>query len=257
MADYENPVAGIDMPEMPADDAQAAGITAEELLMSITDENGDETAVNEGDGGPEATESEETESGAKGKFDARIKAALASQRKKYGRDVEFAGRLRGIADGMTDDEIAEALTVHQARKMHESDAEISEKAAKEIIRARQSGDAARQRQIETYKTGIKSLMDDGWSADELREFSEDAGVKQDLADGRTIRQAAMAFMRRGRSSEPQSGEENRHKRGVPTVTKSAAGNIGRDKIAEMSDAEFDKFRRKAMERTVAGEKIRL
>ena len=256
MTDYENSVAEVDeMTEMPADDAQAAVVTAEDVLLTLTGEREDETAVNEGDGGPENAGNAGENGTDKAKFDARIKAALASQRKKYEGDVNFAGRMRGIADGMTDEEIIDALTTHQARKMHERDADISEKAAKEIIRARQSGNTAQARQVEAYRKGIESLMEDGWSTEELREFANDETVRSDLNEGKTLRQAATAFLRRIRSGQAETPAAK--KRGVPTVTRAASGNVGRDRIAEMSDEEFDKFQRSVSARALAGEKIRL
>lgn len=253
MNDYENSVAEVDMTtEMPADDAQAAEITAEDVLNALTSDRDDETAVNDGDGGHENAETEGESGTEKAKFDGRIKAALASQRKKYENDVNFAGRMRGIADGMTDEEIIDALTTHQARKMHESDADISEKAAKEIIRARQSGNTARDRQVEAYRKGIEGLMEDGWSAEELRAFAADETVRNDLENGKTLRQAATAYMRRGKSEAAAP-----RKRGVPTMTRAASGRVGRDQIAEMSDAEFAKFQKSVSARALAGEKIRL
>lgn len=256
MFDYENSVAEVDMTtEMPADDAQAAEITAEDVLRTLANDGADETAVNEGDGGPESAQDEGENSTDKAKFDARIKAALASQRKKYEGDVNFAGRMRGIADGMTDEEIYEAFEAHQARKMHENDADISEKAAREIIRARQSRNTAQSRQVDAYKKGIESLMEDGWSADELRAFASDETVRSDLDAGKTLRQAATAYLRRARDERAETPAGR--KRGVPTMTRAASGNVGRDRIAEMSDKEFEEFQRSVSRRALAGEKIRL
>lgn len=238
--------------EQPADDAQAAEITAEELIANLS---GGETAENEGDGGPtEAQEGKKTSE--KDKFEGRIKAALSNQARQYRPDVDFAQKMRGIAQGMTDEQIAEALRAHQARAMHESDPEISEKAAAEIIKAREAK-APENPNVQAYREGIKQLMEDGWTAEELRSFASDETVREELASGKSLRAAATAFLRRGAQG---AGKEKtpEKKNGVPTVRRTATASPAvSDPIATMSDEEFEKFSKRVKEEALAGRKVRL
>lgn len=106
--------------------------------------------------------------------------------------------------------------------------------------------------------GLNTLFEDGWTAEELEEFSKDAQVREDIQkNGKTVRQAARAYERRLRAAG-NADAKSAGKRGVPTVkTASGDGPGGRDKIAEMSDKEFDAFYRQAMADSLAGKKRRL
>ena len=118
-----------------------------------------------------------------------------------------------------------------------------------------SPEEARKAEI---NAGINTLVEDGWTAEEILAFSQDAGAQEDIQkNGKTMRQAARAYERRLRSAG-NADAKSASKRGVPTV-KSASGDGpgGRDKIAEMSDKEFDAFYRQAMADSLAGKKRRL
>ena len=106
--------------------------------------------------------------------------------------------------------------------------------------------------------GLNTLFEDGWTAEELEEFSKDAQVREDIQkNGKTVRQAARAYERRLRATG-NADAKSAGKRGVPTV-KSASGDGpgGLDKIAEMSDKEFEAFYKQAMADSLAGKKRRL
>ena len=257
MMDIENTVAEVvETTEQPADDAQAAEVTAEELFASLTQDDAADETVDNGDDGHTQEQTEQVgKSGKPDKFDGRIKAALANQHKKYQPDIDLAARLRGIADGMTDEEIADALRGHQARKMHEADPDISEKAAREIIKAREARVPARP-DVEAYRKGVEQLMADGWTADELRAFAADETVREDLANGKTLGAAATAFLRRGAKTQTeQKAPEKR--RGVPTIRSTATSAAASDNPLEtMSDEEFRKFSARVEEEALAGKKVR-
>ena len=114
-----------------------------------------------------------------------------------------------------------------------------------------------QAQRNALSEGLNTLYEDGWTNEELLEFSQDATVREDIQkNGKTVRQAARAYLRR--QSAAQKTEEKSGKRGVPTMrSASNTGAGGRDQIAEMSDKEFDKFYRQVMSDSLAGKKHRL
>lgn len=102
---------------------------------------------------------------------------------------------------------------------------------------------------------LKTLAEDGWTAEELQAFSSDEKAREDVQkNGKTVRQAARAYEKRLR----EGGGDKGVKRGVPTVrSASGAGASGHDRIAEMSDREFDEFFAKSMSDAMSGKKIRL
>ena len=102
---------------------------------------------------------------------------------------------------------------------------------------------------------LKTLVEDGWTAEELMAFSSDEKAREDVTkNGKTVRQAARAYEKRLR----EGGGDKGAKRGVPTVkSASGAGASGHDRIAEMSDREFDEFFAKSMSDAMSGKKIRL
>lgn len=232
---------------MPADDAQAAdNMSAEELADELNGESrtqgGDHA---DGDQAPEAQE------GSKAQFEKRIRAALAGQQEKFRPHVAFAERVRGVAEGMSDDEILAAVTAHRARQMHESDPEISEKAATEIIKARTA-----QRvdpRIDTYTQGFRSLIEDGWDQADLHAFATDEAVRTDLENGKSFRQAATAFLRRGSTKQTAQAQ---NKKGVPTLrTGGVEDAYDGSRISQMSDKEFAEYSRRLEEAAMSGKKI--
>ena len=102
--------------------------------------------------------------------------------------------------------------------------------------------------------GIQSLWDDGWTGDELKAFSTDRQAREDIANGKTVRQAATAYMRRMRGVP--TAEKVATKKGVPTVQASAtsgAPNVNR--VAEMSDKEFAEFSERAIRAAKDGKRV--
>ena len=115
MSEFENAVAEVAgaMTEQPADDAQAAEITAEEVISSLMD---GETAENEGDGGPAGQEKQEADAQQEkdDKFSRRMKAALASQKRQFYADL-----------GGSEEEIRQILREHRAAKLSQENPKIS------------------------------------------------------------------------------------------------------------------------------------
>lgn len=108
--------------------------------------------------------------------------------------------------------------------------------------------------ISAYREGIQSLYEDDWTPEELTAFSRDAGVHEDLKNGKTVRQAARAYLRR-QAEAPKV--KPAAKKSVPTV-RSAAGTANKAKqnyINEMSSAQFREFSRKAQEAMMSGKNV--
>ena len=250
MAEMDNSVAmdeAISM-EVPADDAQAAEISAEELMGNLTGGAPEaEQAENTGDGGQaeEAQQEETQQQEAEGdKVGKRIAAALRQQRKTIFEQL-----------GASEDEVRELIRASKAEKLSKEDPDISPKAARRIVEAeeRHAGEDAQKQAI---TQGIQSLFEDGWTSDELRAFSMDPTVREDIAAGRSVRQAATAYLRRGRSAQEQPPAGANTRRGVPTLRSQAtAPTRDRSAIDDMTDAEFAAFSERAMEAAMSGKRV--
>lgn len=232
-----------------ADDAQtAAEATAEQVLNSLLAQG--ETAESTGDSDHNQEASHDGD-----KVGNRIRAALASQRAKYAPDIDFAGRVRNIAQGMSDAEIADALTEHLARRMQESDGQrYSMESAKEIIelRSRAKAEPTEDANLKAYSEELTALREQGWTNEELLAFASDADAREDLGKGMTLTQAFTAYVRRGQQKPPE------RRRGVPTFQQASSTPASAvNPIASMSDEEFDAFDRKVMQAELAGRKVRL
>lgn len=243
--------AGMDAAGMSADNAQAdamlpegSEVTFEELMQDDAQDDGGQTAGADGDGdgdrdgsGPRGGDRSE-----KDKFEARIRAALDSQRRGFARDAGFASQVRRAAQGMSDEDIVSAVREQNARRMRASLGEQAGQARAE------PGD------VEAYKQGIRELIADGWTREELTAFAGDASVREALAAGATLRRAAKAFLTRTRQQEGAASRRT----GVPTARNTAAGSGEEsERIESMSDAEFERFSRRARQAMMQGKAIRL
>lgn len=250
MDNYENTVADELMldTEQSADDAQAAEITAEDILSTLTSgESKAETAVDTGDG--DQTEEETGAAGAErsGKQDAKvskqIRAALKSQRDTL---------IKRIGQGLSEAEIVELVRNHQAQKLAEENKDISPAAARMIIDARNKDTNYDPGADEKMKADINSLYEDGWTLEQLQAFANDETAQADVASGKTARQAATAYLMR------QNGAKKPAKRSVPTLRNATGSAVpAYDRYARMSDKEFAKLSDNLYERLLAGEKISL
>ena len=139
----------------------------------------------------------------------------------------------------------------------------TEQEAQELLAGMEQPDAAPQEPMQQaqedepdgderaalYREGIERLMRDGWTEGELRGFAQDEAVHQALMEGRSLGEAATAYLRR--SAAPK-------KRAVPNMRRAGAGDAqGANRIEQMTDAQFDAFSRMAMEAALEGRKIRL
>ena len=236
--------AGMDAAGMSADNAQAdamlpegSEVTFEELMQDDAQDDGGQTAETDGDGDRDGSGPRGGDRSEKDKFEARIRAALDSQRRGFARDAGFASQVRRAAQGMSDEDIVSAVREQNARRMRAFPGEQAE-----------PGD------VEAYKQGIRELIADGWTREELTAFAGDASVREALAAGATLRRAAKAFLTRARQQEGAASRRT----GVPTARNTAAGSGEEsERIESMSDAEFERFSRRARQAMMQGKAIRL
>lgn len=252
MDELEN---AVDMMMGSADDAQESNeIGLDDLMDNLTGASEtEETAEQTGDSAPETQE--QKPDGDKDKFSRRIASALANQRKGFQKELDFSAKVRGVSGDMTEDEIAEALRSYQASKIAKGDADISEKAARKIVEEREKAAAGQTGNREAEITsGLNSLIDDGWTMEELRAFSSDEQVKQDVNSGMSIRKAAKAYLQR--EAAPKEATPSK-RRSVPTAKTAGAGNVPEEnKIENMTDAEFARFSDRAQEMMMEGKRVR-
>lgn len=252
MDELEN---AVDMMMGSADDAQESNeIGLDDLMDNLTGASEtEETAEQTGDSAPETQE--QKPDGDKDKFSRRIASALANQRKGFQKELDFSAKVRGVSGDMTEDEIAEALRSYQASKIAKGDADISEKAARKIFEEREKAAAGQAGNREAEITsGLNSLIDDGWTMEELRDFSSDEQVKQDVNSGMSIRKAAKAYLQR--EAAPKEAAPSK-RRSVPTAKTAGAGNVPEEnKIENMTDAEFARFSDRAQEMMMEGKRVR-
>lgn len=222
--------------DMPADDAQGAEETsAEELAEGMMDAQ--ETGGNAGDDGQSADEGADPEpKDGRESRNSQIKAVLRSQREQIFREM-----------GMSESEVRELVRTHKAEQMAKDDPENSVKAAREA--------APENERLESYKKGISTLLEDGWTKEELQAFSQDETVHENLSRGMTLRQAARVYLTGNR--EKGRTESAKRRRAVPTTRQTAMGAAeSGDMIASMTDAQFREFSKRAEAAMMAGRKVR-
>ena len=233
--------------EQPADDAQAAEVTADALMANLLGEG--EMAENAGDGGPASSEGQKSQQQEKDdKFSRRMKAALANQRRQLFAEL-----------GGSEEEIREIVRERRAEQLSKENPKISPEAAKMIVEEREKAKPQEGPDAGAV-AAIHSLIDEGWTREELNAFVKDEiALEQINVDGVSIRRAAMDFFRRYKSAgEANHEKETEKRRGVPTFrSASTAQAQGRNAIAEMSDEEFAKFSKRMEEEALSGRKIRL
>lgn len=228
-------------PEQSADDAQAA-LSAEELMQDLTGD-GAQTAENEGDGDPGAQKPAENQQGKEDKFSRRMRAALANQKRQLYAEL-----------GGSEDEIREIIRAHKAQKLSQENPKISPEAAKIIVEEREKAQSMQPAASNELVTGIQGLIEDGWTRDMLEAFVKDEIVREQVnEEGVSVRRAAFAYLQRQRTQDKPAA-----KKSVPTLrTANASGTPDSDRIAEMTDAEFDAFDKRAREAMANGRKVRL
>lgn len=239
--------------QQPADDAREAEVSAWDVMESLNagGERGAETVEHDGDDGQGAQDANRQEGEQKDregdKFSRRIAAALRSQEQKL---IGELGRGR-----LNRAQIAEVISEHLARQMHEQDPEISVKAAKQILDAQRQEQSAQTSASEEQVADVKSLLADGWTREELLAFAQDPDAQEEMSGGRSVRQAALSYLRRGGAQKRPAG---RGKSGAPIARSTSAGGTPEmDPIKNMTGAQYDKFMEDLRRRAMRGEKVRI
>ena len=233
--------------EAPADDAQAAEvISAADLAAELMKGKGaGETAENTGDGDQPAKKSDPAkhdQQQAKNERSNQMRAALRQQRKTI-----FEDEL-----GESEETVRELIRAHRAAKLAQENPDVSPKAARMIVEAREQAQQPKEdKATEDMTAAVQSLIDDGWTAEELRAFVADETAQADMANGKSVRQAARAFEKRQYSAPPSTKKSS-----VPTFRNAATSSVKRGNlIAEMSDEEFARFSERAYEALMDGKKV--
>lgn len=100
---------------------------------------------------------------------------------------------------------------------------------------------------------LQALLEDGWTAEQLRAFAADEAALADMAAGQSARRAATAYLMR-QAARPQP----RARHGVPAMRTAGSGGVPRTHaIDRMSSSEFARFSDGLYERLLAGERISL
>lgn len=249
MENIENTVAmGEQLMESPADDAQAAEvISAADLAAELmSGKSAEETAVNTGDGDQSAQEGEPAKRGqqqAKNERGNQMRAALKQQRKTI-----FEDEL-----GESEETVRELIRAHRAAKLTKDNPEVSPTAARMIVEAQEKTVQPKEDKAMTELTqAVQSLIDDGWTAEELRAFAADEKAREDMTNGKTVRQAARAYEKR-QNTAPSA---NTKRSSVPTFRTAATSGVKRgDLISDMSDEDFARFSDRAYKALMEGKKV--
>lgn len=149
---------------------------------------------------------------------------------------------------VTADELLDQLNSEPVPEQPAEEPEQTEEQEEEL-----SPEEARTAQI---TSGLQALIDAGWSKEELGAFVADAAVKQDIAGGKSVEQATIAYLHR--AMRAQSATKPAAKKGVPTFRNAAtAGAKEQNRIETMSDEEFARFSDRMYEEAMGGKRIRL
>lgn len=264
MENIENTVAAMepenagDAAEQLADDAQATEVSVEEVIANLQlGGEGAEKVENEGDDSHSAQETpaQMNKSNRQGEGKGRqIAAALKQQRQDIFKDL-----------GMSEDAVRELIRTHKASELAKENPDVSPTAARMIIEAREQASAGGIQVTDAHRNDIRALYAAGWTKDQLLAFTQDERTMNDVRNGMSVRDAALAYAGRmgGRQAEPQGEPEDipvqkKRKSGVPSAAATAAGSAPEpNPIEHMSEAQYDRFMKDLRKRAMRGEKVRV
>lgn len=114
--------------------------------------------------------------------------------------------------------------------------------------AAQTQEEERRERLDRVKEGIGELFEDGWSAQELTAFSQDAQVREAIAKGHSVARAACAYLH----------AKGMRRHGVPMARTIATAEYAQDNpIETMTDEQFDAFSRRAQAAMMSGKRVRM
>lgn len=110
---------------------------------------------------------------------------------------------------------------------------------------------AQDDQVRAYTEGITGLYGMGWTQEEVAALIADPEALRDIMGGKTVGQAAHAFMKRQNSAQKPAT-----RRSVPTVkTASGTPKGGGSRIREMSREDFRKLSERAERAMLDGKNV--
>lgn len=173
-------------------------------------------------------------------------------------DAQFARRVRAAYGEMTDEQIIDAMRTAQAERMHEEDPEISVKAAKMILEARESRSGAasgaedekqhKDEHAQALEAQAQEMVKTKEGAALLREMLTDETVKARIDSGEWDVHQARAYYEGKKESEA-------HTRKAPTTMKVRGNRAPRKSIEDMTDEEFEKFSERVERARAQGKRI--
>lgn len=102
-----------------------------------------------------------------------------------------------------------------------------------------------------YAAGLQTLFEDGWTQENIAALITDPTALKEMRDGKTVRQAAFAFLQRSHAAEKPAA-----KKSVPTFRSAAtSGAKETNKIDSMTSEEFAEFSRRAKEAMMDGKLV--
>ncbi|MFR6027106.1 MAG: hypothetical protein ACLUMK_11385 [Christensenellales bacterium] len=140
------------------------------------------------------------------------------------RHADGCRTLEGDAQGTEEtsaQELAEGLTQSDGQEEAQNDGEA------------RSGKRRKRRKATSgwrHRAGILSLAEDGWTTDEIRAFSQDGKVRENLARGMTLRQAARLSGGRTREKAKESRKRSWQKTGRQTARRAYGETDGDGRV---------------------------
>ena len=245
----------MDEQEMTMEETQAQKETeltdeqAQEMLYSEEAEAEEEVSALEDEEPKEEEGAEEEEE--------QEKEPAHRARDEPGVDEAFAARVRKAYDGMTDEQIMDAMITSRAEKMHEEDPEISVKAAKMIIMAREGLSEQRETKNDDQDEHAKMLKEQAQEmagtregAQLLREMLTDETVKRKIDAGEWDVKQARAYYEGKRETESEQ------RKAPVTMKMKSAQTAKRKSVSEMSDEEFDRVEQRVESALRAGKRVK-
>ena len=234
----------------------------EEQLAEMTDEQaqeilyGEEAEAEEEVNALEDEEQQEEEESAEEET-AEEKEPEHRARDEPSADEAFAQRVRKAYAGMTDEQIMDAMITSRAEKMHEEDPEISVKAAKMIIMAREGLSDTGKKQESEQDDHAKMLREQAQEmagtregAQLLKEMLEDETVKRKINAGEWDVKQARAYY------EGKQETESAQRKAPVTMKMKPAQTARRKSMSEMSDEEFDRVEQRVENALRAGKHVK-
>lgn len=222
---------------------------AQEMLYAEEAEEEEEVSALE-DEEPKEEESAEEE-------EAQEKEPEHRARDEPDADEALASRVRKAYAGMTDEQIMDAMITSRAEKMHEEDPEISVKAAKMIIMAREGLSEQRETKNDDQDEHAKLLREQAQEmagtkegAQILREMLTDETVKRKIDAGEWDVKQARAYYEGKRETESEQ------RKAPVTMKMKSAQTAHRKSMSEMSDEEFDRVEQRVESALRAGKRVK-